>query len=53
MPSMLGSSRTIPWALCSCSFCRKQEYGFKAMHWYRKRSARNRENRLWRREQTP
>lgn len=53
MPRMLGSSRTIPWKLCRCRQCRVRREKPGRSSWFAmvKRSARGREERMWRREE--
>lgn len=52
MARMLGSSRTLSWALCRCIQCRRQERSRRTMHNHYKRTARYREDRFWRDETT-
>lgn len=47
MAKLLGNSRTWKWALCGCQHCRDHDKDYFRML---KRTARNRENRLWRSE---
>ena len=53
MARMLGSSRTLGYALCRCRQCKwRDKPGVKSRHRLLKRIARGLEERQWRREQT-